>query len=83
MVSYNPLGTLLEASKLAAIQAAKNEIVISGGQTPAEAGAPNFSFEEIQLNETITIPVRQQMAVHGGFVNNGTLNVDGTLVLKD
>ena len=83
VVSYNPLGTLLEASKLAAIQAAKNEIVISGGQTPVEAGAPNFSFEEIQLNETITIPVRQQMAVHGGFVNNGTLNVDGTLVLKD
>ena len=42
----------------------------------------NFSYEEIQAAEVITIPERQQMIVHGLLTNEGDLVVEGSLVLE-
>jgi len=44
-------------------------------------GAENFSYEEIISTKEVTIPLYQQMAVFSGIIVDGTLNVDGTLVL--
>jgi hypothetical protein len=41
----------------------------------------HFSYKRIETNTTITIPVNQQMAVHGGLELYGTLNVLGELTL--
>jgi hypothetical protein len=37
-------------------------------------------WTEIQSGETVTIPVRRQMTVHGDFINDGILVVDGSFV---
>jgi hypothetical protein len=37
-------------------------------------------WTEIVSGETVTIPVRRQMTVHGAFINDGTLVVDGSFV---
>ena len=58
------------------LQAAIDELVGSAGS------AANFSYSTI-INQTITIPTNQQMAVYGEFsiVGTGDLNVSGELVL--
>lgn len=45
------------------------------------SGAENFSYEEVISTKEVTIPLYQQMVVFDGIIVDGTLNVDGTLVL--
>ena len=48
----------------------------SGGTSP-----DNFSYSQINLGDTKTIPVNQQMILHQNIEINGTLIIDGTLVI--
>lgn len=42
----------------------------------------SFSYEELQLGQTVTIPLLQQMIVHGLFnVGEGFLDAQGVLVV--
>ena len=41
----------------------------------------NFSYNVIPLNETVTIPVNQQMIVSGTQNILGTLDIEGSMVL--
>lgn len=45
--------------------------------------AKNFSYREIASNESIEVPLRQQMSVSGMFKNFGTFVLKGQLVLED
>lgn len=40
------------------------------------------SWFNIQVGETVTIASRKQMIVFGDFTQDGTLNIDGTLILE-
>lgn len=43
----------------------------------------NFSYKTIAINKTVLIPEDQQMAVFEGINIDGTLNIDGQLILED
>ena len=53
-----------------------NPILRTGG-----GGPENFSFRVVDVGQTIVIPTNQQMIVVGTMEVNGTLQVDGELVL--
>jgi hypothetical protein len=63
------------------------ELVLSldqGRVTQTEVwAAPNFSFEQINLDETITIPQEQQMLFTGPMKLNGCLSVFGEVINLD
>ena len=43
----------------------------------------NFSFSYIEENKTVTIPTNQQMIVYNSLTIDGTLAIDGELVILD
>lgn len=47
----------------------------------ASAFPDNFSYEVIPATATVTLPLNQQMIVHGLLDIQGTLNMLGTLVI--
>lgn len=42
----------------------------------------NFSFQNIIASRTITIEENEQMTVHGSFILDGTLIIEGQFVLE-
>jgi len=42
----------------------------------------NFAYQIIDTGVTILIPEFQQMTVHGSFILDGTLEIDGQFVLE-
>lgn len=52
--------------------------VIPGG---SGGGPDNFSYKRVAPAVTITVPVDQQMLVHGGLVVDGTITLLGEIVL--
>lgn len=65
-------------------------VVASGSgdtTTISIAGASGVDYhagiDEIILGETITIAARKQMHVHGEFINDGTLIIDGKLIILE
>jgi hypothetical protein len=43
----------------------------------------NFSYESVPLNKTLTIAENNQMILMEGLELDGTLNLDGTLILEE
>ena len=41
-----------------------------------------FVYTNIQLGESVTIPIRRQMAVHGELIIDGELIIEGELVIE-
>lgn len=57
----------------------------SGGVTPPPVGGDGFVPWHIIAGETITVPTRRQMHLHGTLWNQGSLVLQGTsqLVVKN
>ena len=57
------------------------------GSTPPAGGSSgtdhHASWQEIITSQEVTIAERKQMIVFGVFINDGVLNVDGTLIVED
>lgn len=43
----------------------------------------NFSYESVPENRRLTVYQNMQMIVHEGFDVDGSLNLDGSLILED
>lgn len=57
-----------------------NPLIRAGG---GGSGADNFSYETVPSMVTVTVPTFQQMIVVGGITVDGTLELDGELVLLE
>lgn len=52
-------------------------------ETVSGVGTDQFlPIYHIAASETVTIASRRQMAIHGGFINEGALIIEGSLVLE-
>jgi hypothetical protein len=57
-------------------------VVLPIGDTLPSSGSDYLSsYDEVQLSETITVPIRQQMIVFGELIVDGTINLLGTVVV--
>ena len=58
-----------------------NPLIRSGGG--GGGGPDNFSWKTVPTGQTVTIPENQQMAVTGGLDLDGTLELEGELILHE
>ena len=42
----------------------------------------NFSYKSVPANKKLKIPENMQMALHGSFVVDGVLEIEGELVIE-
>ena len=58
-----------------------NPLIRSGGG--GTGGIDNFSWKTVPVGEVVTVPTNQQMAVFGGVEVDGTLDLEGELILPE